>query len=63
MLVRHQNGVERFDVFTNSRQALGDLAPAQTGINQQTGLAGGDKGRVAGTAACENADFDDKKFP
>ncbi len=41
MFVRDQDGIELAKIFADERQAFGDLAAAQTGIDQDTGAAGG----------------------
>src|SRR5207247_480659 len=60
MLVRHQNRVELIEIFPYRGQPRSQLAPAQSRINQQTRTPSGQKRRVAGAAARQNADLNDK---
>jgi hypothetical protein len=55
----HQNGIQCADVFADQSQPARDLAPAQPSVHQDARAVGGDKSRIARTAAGENADFDD----
>ena len=59
VLVRDQHGVKRSRGNAYRRQPLEDFLPAQAGINQQASVVGGDKRRIAGAAAPENANPDD----
>jgi phosphoribosylformylglycinamidine synthase len=63
MLVGNENGIERRDILADSSEALGDFAAAETGIDQNAGAACRDKNRVAGTAAGQNAKFEDGGAP
>jgi len=51
MLMRDEDGLERFRVFFDIGEAAEGLAAAEPGINEDTGLAGRDEGGIAGTAA------------
>ena len=44
------------DVFANGGQAFGDLAAAEAGIDQHARTVRGNKRRITGAAARENAD-------
>ena len=59
MLMRHDDRVQRLDVFAYGCQSFGDLAAAQTGIHQDTRPVGANERRVPGTAAREYADLYD----
>jgi hypothetical protein len=63
VLVGDQDGVERGDVFADGCQTFGDFAAAETGIDQDTGAVRGEEGGITGTAAGENANFDDASSP
>lgn len=62
VFVRYQDGVKCRDVFSNRGQTFGNLAAAETGIDQDTRTACGNKRGIPGAAAGENADFDDTCF-
>lgn len=62
VFVRYQDGVKCRDVFSNRGQTFGNLAAAETGIDQDTRTARGNKRGIPGAAAGENADFDDTCF-
>lgn len=60
MLVGYENGIEAREVFANRRQALRDLPPADTRVDQHARALSSQKGGVAGTARGENTDFKNK---
>jgi hypothetical protein len=62
VLVGNKNGIERANVFPDSSEAFGGLTAAQARVDENAGAAGGDEGRVAGAAASEDANFDDKTY-
>jgi hypothetical protein len=62
MLVGNQNGVKRSDVFVDGGETLGRFAAAEPGIDEDTRPSGGNEGRVAGAAASEDANLDDKDY-
>jgi hypothetical protein len=59
VLMRDQDGVETIEAFANSSQTLGNLSPAESGIDEYARPIRRDKGRISGTAAGENTNFDD----
>ncbi len=59
VLVGDQHGIERVDVFADSGQALGNLAAAEAGIDQDAGAVCGNERGITGAAARENANLDD----
>jgi hypothetical protein len=59
VLMRHQNRIETVEAFAYNRKTLGNLPPAQAGIDQDARPVRRDEGRVSGTAAGENANFND----
>ena len=61
VLVRDEDAVEVVLAFPNGGEAGGDLLAAESGIDQKARPGGGDEGRVAGTAAGEDADLDDSR--
>lgn len=63
VLVRDQNGIQRADIFADSRQALGDFAAAEPSINEYARPVCRDERGVAGTAARKNANFNDGLTP
>jgi len=63
MFVRDEDGIQRGQIFADSRQTLGDFAAAQARIDKKARPASGDEHRVARTAAGENADLNDTESP
>ena len=63
VFVGDEDGVEGGGVFADGGEAVEDFAAAQAGVDEQAGAAGGEKGRVAGTAACKYAELDDAGPP
>jgi hypothetical protein len=61
--MRDQNSVQAGNVFSDYGQALGDFTAAQPGIDQDARAIRSDKGRIARTRGCEDADFDDGRAP
>jgi len=59
MLVRDQDGGERFRIAVGGFQAFEGLFAGQAGIDQQTGPLRRDQRGVAGARRRENRDFDD----
>ena len=57
MLVRNQNGVEAVDVFADCGKSACDFAPAEPGIDQDARTGRAHEYRVAGTAACQDAEL------
>ncbi len=63
VFVGDEDGVEGGGVFADGGEAVEDFAAAEARVNEQAGAAGGEKGRVAGTAACKYAELDDAGPP
>jgi hypothetical protein len=63
MLMRDDYRVESGDRFSDGFQPFADLFPAQPGINEDARVAISDEQGVPGTAAGENAEFDDDPPP
>jgi hypothetical protein len=55
-----QDGVQILDVFADGGQPLGDFAAAQSDVYKYAGVTGRKEYGITGTAAGENANFDDR---
>ena len=63
LLVGDNDRVNIGQIFADGGKALGGLAHAQTGVDEDTGTAGGEERRVAGTAAGQHAKLNDGGLP
>jgi hypothetical protein len=63
MLVGDDTGVQPGEVFTDGREAFAEFPHAEAGIDQDACVAGGHERGVTGTAARQNAEFDDGRPP
>jgi hypothetical protein len=61
VFVSDQNRIDRSQIFADRSKPLDDLAPADTGIDQNARAVSSDKYGVSGTAAGEDANFDDEE--
>jgi hypothetical protein len=57
MLVRDQDRVQLFGVFLDRGQAGQNVAPAQSGVDEDARFFGADESGISRTAAGENADL------
>jgi hypothetical protein len=57
MLVRDQNRIQLFGVLADRGQPRQNVAPAQTGIDEEARFFGADEGGISRAAAGENADL------
>jgi hypothetical protein len=57
VLVRNDDGVQRFREFADGGEALEGLLAAEPGINEDPGASGADKRAVSGAARSQYADF------
>lgn len=58
VFVGDEDGVEFGNVLADGGQTFGDFAAADAGVDQNTGAAGSQEGRVAGTAGGQDADLE-----
>ena len=63
MLVRDQDGVERFDQLAHGSQAGDQSLEAQARIYQNACAIGRQQRAIAGAAAGQDAEFDDTSLP
>src|SRR5437879_3830074 len=63
VFVRYQHGVEMDGMLAHRCQAFYELTVTQPGIHQDSSGIGSDQSGIAGTAAGENAEFNDKGPP
>jgi hypothetical protein len=57
MLVRDQDRVQLFRIFLDRGQAGQNVAPAETGVDEDARFFGADESGISRTAAGENADL------
>ena len=62
MLMRDENRVEIFRLFADLRQPARQFPHAQTRIDQDARLRGGEERRVTRTAAGQHAELTDEQF-
>ncbi len=60
MLVGDEDGVEAAGLFADGRKAPGEFLETEAGVDQDTGAVRGQQRTIAGTAAREHAEFDDR---
>lgn len=62
VFVRKEHAVEPGDIFADGSQAFREFAPANAGIDQDARTVSRQESGVSGTAAGENADFENEKL-
>src|SRR4051794_10611732 len=63
MFVGDQDGVDLFEVLADGRHALPELLHTEPRVDQDARILGGQQRRIARTAACQHAEFDDGPPP
>jgi hypothetical protein len=63
VFVSDENGVDGFERLADQSETPRELAHAEPGIDQDSRFGRGEKRRITGTSACQNAEPDRNKSP